>query len=250
MSRTLVSEASLSGAGVRPLLFSSCPNGPVRMNSREVVLARVRANLGFANDDTADLAIRRQAALATVATPKQGPRPRVTGDLTARFQAKSAAMSSTVEIVRTEADVPAAVTRYLAANKLPLQAVCWQALGDLDWVGAGLQVEARAANGDDPVGITGCFCAIAETGTLMLLSGPETAATTSLLPETHVAVVPVSRILPAMEEAFALLRAEQDELPRAVNFVSGPSRTGDIEQTIVLGAHGPYRVHLILVSDA
>jgi L-lactate dehydrogenase complex protein LldG len=53
-----------------------------------------------------------------------------------------------------------------------------------------------------------------------------------------------------MEEGFALLRAERGELPRAVNFVSGPSRTGDIEQTIVLGAHGPYRVHLLVVRDA
>ncbi len=134
-----------------------------------------------------------------------------------------------------------------------MQGVCWPSLASLGWAGVGLQVEARPANGDDPVGITGCFCAIAETGTLMLLSGPETAATTSLLPETHIAVVRVSRIVPSMEDGFALLRAEHGELcgalPRAVNLVSGPSRTGDIEQTIVLGAHGPYRVHLVLIDD-
>jgi hypothetical protein len=73
-------------------------------------------------------------------------------------------------------------------------------------------------------------------------------ATVSLLPETHIAMVPVSRIVATMEDAFALLRAERGELPRAVNFISGPSRTGDIEQTIVLGAHGPCRVHLILTE--
>ena len=93
------------------------------------------------------------------------------------------------------------------------------------------------------------FCAIAETGTLLTLSGPDTAATTSLLPETHIAVVPVARVLATMEEAFALIRAEQGRLPRALNFISGPSRTGDIEQTIVLGAHGPARVHLILIGN-
>ena len=51
-----------------------------------------------------------------------------------------------------------------------------------------------------------------------------------------------------MEEAFALVRAERPGMPRAVNFVSGPSRTGDIEQTIVVGAHGPFRVHIVVVG--
>ena len=120
---------------------------------------------------------------------------------------------------------------------------------DCDWAGAGLHVAERAANGDDLVGITGVFCAVAETGTLVVLSGPDTPAASSLLPETHIAVVPVSRIVPGMEEAFALIRAECGELPRAVNFISGPSRTGDIEQTLVLGAHGPYRVHIILLDE-
>jgi L-lactate dehydrogenase complex protein LldG len=221
----------------------------ITMTSREEILSRVRANLGAEPGDEA----RRQAALASVAERQQGPRPTFGCDaeaLVTRFAAKSAAMASTVETVGCLLDVPAAVVRYLAAQDLPLQAACWPSLSGLDWSGAGLAVAARAANGDDPVGITGCFCAIAETGTLMLVSGPETAATTSLLPETHIAVVPVARIVPAMEEGFALLRAEFGEnLPRAVNFVSGPSRTGDIEQTIVLGAHGPYRVHLILIDN-
>jgi L-lactate dehydrogenase complex protein LldG len=53
-----------------------------------------------------------------------------------------------------------------------------------------------------------------------------------------------------MEEAWNLARTERSELPRAVNFISGPSRTGDIEQTIVLGAHGPYRVHVVMVTGA
>jgi L-lactate dehydrogenase complex protein LldG len=70
----------------------------------------------------------------------------------------------------------------------------------------------------------------------------------ALLPETHIAVVPCLRIVRHMEDVFALLRHERGEPPRALNFISGPSRTGDIEQTIVLGAHGPYRVHLILVE--
>ena len=221
------------------------------MTSRNDILARVRANLGVAAESDAAAAERRQRALATLAARSEGPRPRISGDLAQRFADKSMAMASTLARVATLAQVPSAVAAYLAGLALPSRAVCWPAFAALDWREAGLDVAARPAHGDDLVGITGCFCAIAETGTLMLASGPDTAATTSLLPETHIAIVPQSRIVPAMEAGFALLREEQgDDLPRAVNFVSGPSRTGDIEQTIVLGAHGPYRVHLILVENA
>ena len=92
------------------------------------------------------------------------------------------------------------------------------------------------------------FCGIAETGTLMLLSGPQTPPTVSLLPETHIALLPVARIVAHMEDGWDLLRAELGNMPRAVNFVSGPSRTADIEQTVTLGAHGPYRVHIVLLA--
>ena len=84
----------------------------------------------------------------------------------------------------------------------------------------------------------------------MLCSGHDTPAALSLLPETHIALVRLSRIVAAMEDAWQLARDELGRLPRAVNFVSGPSRTGDIEQTIVLGAHGPYRVHLVVIREA
>jgi L-lactate dehydrogenase complex protein LldG len=128
-------------------------------------------------------------------------------------------------------------------------------LQSLPWSAAGIDIEFRPprrdeSQGSDMVGITGCFCALAETGTLVLLSGPETHASTHLLPETHIALVPASRIEAGMEDAFARMRAERGGveamMPRAINMVSGPSRTGDIEQTIVLGAHGPYRVHIIV----
>ena len=187
----------------------------------------------------------------------QGPRPAIEGDLRLRFRAMSERMSSTVDEVPHLADAPAAVVRYLAAQRLPLQAVIWPALSSLDWGGAGGAVETRPPRRDEPqgadaVGITGCFCALAETGTLVLSSGPQTHASTHLLPETHIALVPASRIVKGMEDAFALLRAERgggEMMPRALNMVSGPSRTADIELTLVLGAHGPYRVHIIVATD-
>ena len=89
---------------------------------------------------------------------------------------------------------------------------------------------------------------LAENGTLMLLSGQDTHATTSLLPDNHIAIVPASRIVRGMEDGWDLLRRERSSLPRQVNFISGPSRTADIEMTMVLGVHGPFRVHVIIVS--
>jgi L-lactate dehydrogenase complex protein LldG len=171
-------------------------------------------------------------------------------DLVARFIDEARKMSTSVDTVETLADVPAAVHRYLTEHGLPPQAIAWQTLRELAWAEAGIAVEFRKPVDLDPIGITGCFCATAETGTLVLLSGEETYASAGLLPETHVAIVPASRIVAGHEDAFRLIRTERGELPRAVNFISGPSRTGDIEQTIVLGAHGPYRVHAIVVRGA
>jgi L-lactate dehydrogenase complex protein LldG len=219
------------------------------MSSREDILGRVRARLGR---DAANAETGRAAIATTLAARAQGPRPAVDAAksaLQARFVEKSLAQSSTVDTVATLAEVPAVIARYLAANGLPMHAVAWPSLAGLGWADAGMAVETRGAVDADLVGITGCFCAVAETGTLMLCGGPDSPAAVSLLPETHIAIVTAGRIVAGMEDAFALARAELGQLPRAVNFVSGPSRTGDIEQTIVLGAHGPYRVHLVLVEE-
>lgn len=217
------------------------------MNAREDILGRVRAALGRSDRNRAGAEADVQAAFAA---HSHGPRPQLGIDLCARFRHESELMSSTVDEVLTLAEVPAAVARYLEAKALGREAVVWPRLAGLPWAEAGVAVQARAPRDADLVGITGCFCALAETGTLMTCSAPDAPASASLLPETHIAVVPVSRIVAGMEEGWALVRAELGELPRAVGFISGPSRTGDIEQTIVLGAHGPYRVHLILVCGA
>ena len=215
------------------------------MSARDEILARVRRGVG-----KDDFAARRAAAEALMAAPEKGPQPRMSGDLVARFRAKAESLASTVDGIHAPVAVPGVVANWLAAQGLGAEAVATPALAGYDWAGAGLTVALRGAVDADRVGLTDCFCAIAETGTLMLLSGPETPATVSLLPETHIALVPVNRIVATMEDAFALLRAEYGRMPRAVNFVSGPSRTGDIEQTIVLGAHGPCRVHLILIGES
>jgi L-lactate dehydrogenase complex protein LldG len=188
----------------------------------------------------------------------RGPIPAFDADRVARFIRRAADMESTVAHVDDRSEIPAAIAAYLGALELApalvaqksLQGVCWPEFADLDWARAGLTVEARTTVGDDRLGITGVFCAIAETGTLVFVSAADTPTATTLLPDTHIAVVSAHRIVDTMEDAFALIRTERGRLPRAINLISGPSRTGDIEQTIVLGAHGPFRVHILVLAAA
>ncbi|UCH47534.1 MAG: lactate utilization protein C [Betaproteobacteria bacterium] len=215
------------------------------MSAKENILARIRsANAMHAA--AGDVSFTPSERLS--AHPR-GPMPTMQWDALERFKACSIAAASTVDELSTRADIPAAVARYLKQNNLPMSGVCWPEFGDLDWHGAGLEMQPRPAAGDDKVGVTGSFCALAETGTLVLLSGESQAATTSLLPETHIAVISTSRVVVSMEDVWELMREEIGELPRQVNFVSGPSRTADIEMTLVYGAHGPFRVHVLLLDE-
>ena len=222
-------------------------------HSRDAVLARVRAALGRrGNGEDA-----RDAAHAYIAAHRQGPRPATAADGVERFVTRAGDMESTVERVATLDDVAPAIGRYVLAlnatcadpEQDPHAGVCWPEFGWLDWKAAGITIESRPTVGHDALGVTGCYCAIGETGTLVFVTGAETPTGTFLLPETHVAIVRADQIVPAMEDAFARIRAEYASAwPRAINLVSGPSRTGDIEQTIVLGAHGPRRLHIVLVG--
>jgi L-lactate dehydrogenase complex protein LldG len=223
-------------------------------SSRDTVLGRVRQALGKTGTDPAAVA----DAQAYLDAHARGPVPAFDADRVQRFIRRAGDMESTVARVSHRDEIPAAVAMYLNALELAPtlvaqkshRGVCWPEFADLDWTQAGLSVEARPTVGDDRLGITGVFCAIAETGTLVVVSGADTPTATTLLPDTHVAIVSTDRIVDTMEDAFALVRKERGSVPRAINMISGPSRTGDIEQTIVLGAHGPFRVHILVVNTA
>ena len=215
------------------------------MSARENILQRIRA----ANGPSKALTVPdRETVRAKLRAHPRGPMPSMSWELLPRFKERCLAMMSSVAEVKSLADVPKAVAKHLTENKLPLSGACWPEFANLDWAGAGLRIAARPANGEDKVGITGTYCALAENGTLMMLSGEDTHATTSLLPDNHIAVVSSSRIVRAMEDGWDLLRREHDSLPRQVNFISGPSRTADIEMTLVMGAHGPFSVHVVIVT--
>lgn len=216
------------------------------MSARENILARIRGAQGKPGGEPTDADLERIRAV--IANPVTGPQPAFAHppDLLVQFLKECDRVGTSHAQVASEAEIPGEVARYLAAAGLEPRVVAWPAFAGLDWASAGVAFEARPARRDDRTGLTGCTCAVAETGTTLLLSSPEQAKVTALLPETHVCVVRKSRLLGTLEEAFALVRRESGALPRSAFFVSGPSRTADIEQTMVIGAHGPYRVHVII----
>lgn len=158
----------------------------------------------------------------------------------------------TVARVASLDGVPAAVADYLAAQNLPsemvmaphaeLRAVPWS-LRPL------LQIREGRAEANDAVSVQHAFAAVAETGTLMFPSAPDRPTTLNVLADTAVVLLRASRLVGAYEEAWDLLRAELGSMPRNVMLVTGPSRSADIEQTLELGAHGPRRLHVVLVED-
>jgi L-lactate utilization protein LutB len=157
-----------------------------------------------------------------------------------------------------QADAPLARARvradFLKSENLPpkLRLAPRAELRRLPWDGQPLlEVEEGIAEAEDATSVTGAFAGIAETGTLLMASGPEAPVTLNFLPENHLVVLRTSQVVGTYEEAWQRLRARfgAGTLPRAVNMITGPSRTGDIEQTILLGAHGPRRLHVLLVDD-
>lgn len=103
------------------------------------------------------------------------------------------------------------------------------------------------------LGITGVDYAIAETGTCVLLPRRGVSRSVSLLPPVHIAIVEASQVYETLDDIFAIRRLAFQEgrgdMGSNMTFISGPSRTADIEQTIVVGVHGPKEAHLLLLDS-
>ncbi|MDP1753042.1 MAG: lactate utilization protein [Reyranella sp.] len=199
---------------------------------------------------------QRQAVEARLARPPLGPavaRAQLAQpEKVALFCQWAETNNATVARVAA-ADVAAEVSSFLARNNLPARAAIAPSpqLADYDWDGQKmLSLRRGRGEGSDQVSITGAFAGIAETGTLVMASGPDHPVTLNLLPDTHIVVIRESDIVGGYEEVWTRLRARygKDRMPRTVNTLTGPSRTGDIEQAMELGAHGPRRMHIVVVS--
>jgi L-lactate dehydrogenase complex protein LldG len=218
-------------------------------DSRETVLGALRrAARRDANPAAAEAVKQRLAAHArgTIPTRGQGDGP----GLLDLFAEQARAVDATVVRVSDPEAVPAAVADYLRGENLPtrLRMAPDPTLDDFPWgESALLEIERGKGEAGDMVAVTGAFAAVAETGTLMLVSGPESPTTLNFLPDAHVVVVRADEMVGCYEDAWDRLRATGG-LPRNVNFITGPSRSGDIEQTLQLGAHGPRWLHIVLVE--
>lgn len=221
------------------------------VSARETVLGRVRRALGAAAGD----ADRRAAVEARLSGhPRTLIPARVTGkspaDLVDLFVQMAHATAATVHRLPSREAVPDAVADFLIQHNLPAAVRAAPELAGLSWDRRpSLTVASGRAQADDLASVTGAHAAVAETGTLMLTSGSDRPTTLNFLPDTHIVVLEADQVVGSYEDGWDRLRA-LGALPRTVNFITGPSRTGDIEQTIQLGAHGPRRLHILLVDPS
>jgi L-lactate dehydrogenase complex protein LldG len=216
-------------------------------SARAAVLGRLRQ--ARAGDDGAKARVE-----ARLADPQPGLIPaRAQLDAAGRvalFIAQAEAVQT--DVVRVpHGELAQVVAHYLRRHNLPLSAVVAAdpLLAAVDWASTLMELRQGRPVDADQVGITRAFAGIAETGTLMLLSDGDHPTMLAFLPETSVVVLPTARVLASYEDGLRQLRAEHGQLPRSVNLITGPSRSGDIEQTILLGAHGPRRLLVVLVDD-
>ena len=157
--------------------------------------------------------------------------------------------SASLQKVADMEAVPAAVAAFILRQNLPDDIVLAPELKALPWSAqTRLRIEQRAARNGDKVTVTTAAAGIAETGTLLLMSGPDSPTTLNFLPDVHIVVLPASCIVGPYEDAWAVCR-QREVMPRILNLITGPSRSADIEQTLQLGAHGPVQLHILLVES-
>jgi L-lactate dehydrogenase complex protein LldG len=224
------------------------------MMPRELILATIRRSLGVTGAE----ATRRLEVATRLAghppgvVPTRGQLPPAARlDLFARMVEAAA---GTVERTADPADIPAAVAAFLRAHNLPLaiRHGADRLLSTVPWERAGtLEIRHGASDGNDLAAVSHAFAAVAETGTLVLTSGADNPTTLNFLPDVHIVVLSASDVASDFETVMARLRGRfgAAAMPRTVNMITGPSRSADIEQTLILGAHGPRKLHVIVVGE-
>lgn len=220
--------------------------------SRDTVFASIRRSLGVTGTERPrdDVVTERMARHPRGLIPARGQLP--PADQLALFVTMVEASAASVEVLDRPDQVPEAVASYLRGQNLPsrLRMGADPRLNDLPWGTTSIDVSKGPSDGQDLVGLSHATAGVAETGTLVLTSGADNPTTINFLPDYHVVVVKAADVAGDYETVWDRIRKTYGEglMPRTVNWVTGPSRSGDIEQTLLFGAHGPRKVHVIVVK--
>ncbi|UFM63967.1 LUD domain-containing protein [Paracoccus sp. MA] len=212
------------------------------MTARTRILSAIRTALG-PGKPPAQIA----AEAAALLDPADIARPRLAApSLPDAFAQKATALGTSIDRVASLADVPRAMARYLDAHGLPPRFAMQPApdLAALDW--QGLAPHPGLAP-DEPAALGLALHGIAESGSLVIHSGPENPILMAFLPLHHVVLLREATLLPYLEDYAARLSAET--VPRNAILITGPSGTTDIEGSYVRGAHGPGFLHVILIAE-
>ena len=220
--------------------------------SRSTILASIRRSLGVSGAER----IRAAAVDDRLDRAPKGIVPqRVAIDAAGKLKlmlAKLEGVQASVASLAGYAEVPGAVAEYLRNHNLSaaLRRGDDPRLSGLPWAETALEVSVGRSDGGDLNALSHAEAGIAETGTLALMSGHENPTTLNFLPDNHIVVLAAADIVGEMEAIWPKIRMRfgKGAMPRTVNFITGPSRSGDIEQTILLGAHGPRRLHVLVVG--
>jgi L-lactate dehydrogenase complex protein LldG len=222
------------------------------MSAREKIFAGIRRSLHVTGAE----APRRAAVEARLAQHSLGIIPaRGKGDEAMRlaaFRSEVLLAGATIAEVASAAETPREIARYLRESNLPalLRMGDDARLQAMPWSETAVEVFSGPSDGNDLNAVSAAFAGVAESGTLALISGADNPTTLNFLPDNHIVVVFAEDVVGDYESVFARLRVKFGAgLPRAVNFITGPSRSADIEQTLLFGAHGPRRLHVVVVVD-
>ena len=218
---------------------------------RGAILGALARTLDHPERD-ADAPAARIAARQANLIPTRGAGDRETQ--ISRFIEEAKMVSATIARIFSETGLPNEIARYLSSQNLPAVIRAAPALKHIPWERQPtLTVNDGPVLKTDAVGVNRAFAGVAETGTLVFLSGSDNPTTMNFLPLTHIAILSTKDVHGDYEAIWAKLRAAQEReptpMPRTVNMVTGPSATGDIEQTMQHGAHGPQNVHIVLIDD-
>lgn len=227
--------------------------GTFGMSARSAILSKIRAATsahGTEKDRNKTVTDRLSAAPKGI-IPSRGQLS--DEERCALFIKMAEQVQATTDRVESAADVPAAVADYLRNHNLPqaLQAGSDPRLAAMPWDKTPqLQLEKDICTRADSVTLTHAFAGVAETGTAIMVSGCDNPTSNNFLPQAHIVVLNTPDIKGDYESVWQRLRDVQGKgtMPRTVNMITGPSRSADIEQTLILGAHGPRALHIIVVG--